>query len=298
MTAEAIESNKNDGTSRTVIRRVFVDFGLGKVYCLADGGDKVTEFTDLKQVVERLKPDEVVADSYPRRCLETMRELMKEGVKFLRLVDLNLLTSHRKLNGIEKSDENDVKILREIFEARPESFRELEMDRVLLMLLTEQWGIFNDLRKKVKQVSIENIADETYKELSNTVKRLSRRVVKEADKLPLYRKIVEETGIRGPSLAYIVAHHYDDLLTLPRDKLVTKFQLIKRNHKRRRKSSQILIKLAWSISQKNNKYKAVYRHYYEKFKGYRHRKWKAILRVAHKLLRDINHVSKTYKNTA
>ena len=85
--------------------RVFVDFGLGRVYALPEDGDEVVVFNDFLEMFEKLRPRVVVADSYPRRLLPTITRL--GGATFLRLRDLKKLSEERNNNGHIKTGEND-----------------------------------------------------------------------------------------------------------------------------------------------------------------------------------------------
>jgi len=87
------------------VSRVFVDFGLGRVYALPEDGDEVVVFNDFLEMFEKLRPRVVVADSYPRRLLPTITRL--GGATFLRLRDLKKLSEERNNNGHIKTDEND-----------------------------------------------------------------------------------------------------------------------------------------------------------------------------------------------
>lgn len=262
-----------------------------KVCVLTEDGDGVTVARSLEEIAEKFKPSEIIADSYPRRCLETVYELSGKGVRFFRLADLRSLAEHRRFNGVQKSDENDVKVLREIFRHKPEGFRELRKELIRLIAMTEQWMILNEQRKRVKQASIEE-GDEVVKDLKNAVARLSYRIRKAAEEIPLYREIRERLGLEGPSVGYILSHRYDDLLMKPRDKLEVTFELYDRPYKGRKAVSRVLIGLAWSaVRNKHPRYHSIYRHFHEKLQG-RHRRWKATLRTAQWLLRDIRKVAK------
>jgi hypothetical protein len=88
-----------------VVSRVFVDFGRGRVYALPEDGGEVMVFDGLLEMFEGLRPRVVVADSYPRKLLQTIKRL--GGATSLRLRDLKKLYEERKNNGLRKTDEND-----------------------------------------------------------------------------------------------------------------------------------------------------------------------------------------------
>ena len=85
--------------------RVFVDFGHGGVYALPEDGGEEVVFNDFLEMFGKLRPKIVVADSYPRKLLQTIKRL--GGATFLRLRDLKKLSEERNNNGLRKTDEND-----------------------------------------------------------------------------------------------------------------------------------------------------------------------------------------------
>jgi hypothetical protein len=103
--------------------RVFIDFGRGRVYALPEDGQEVMVFNDFLEMFGKLRPTIVVADSYPRKLQPTITRL--DGATFLRLRDLKKLSEVRNNNGLRKTDENDVKTLREMFYKAPDLFQPL-----------------------------------------------------------------------------------------------------------------------------------------------------------------------------
>jgi hypothetical protein len=103
--------------------RVFVDLGRNRVYALPEGGGEVVVFNDFLEMFDRLRPTMVVADSYPRKLQPTIAR--PGGATFLRLRDLKKLSEERNNNGHIKTDENDVKALRQIFYEAPDLFQPL-----------------------------------------------------------------------------------------------------------------------------------------------------------------------------
>ncbi|MDT7878231.1 MAG: hypothetical protein RQ862_06715 [Candidatus Caldarchaeales archaeon] len=85
--------------------RVFVDFGHGGVYALPEDGGEEVVFNDFLEMFGKLRPKIVVADSYPRKLLQTIKRL--GGATFLRLRDLKKLSEERNNNDLWKTDEND-----------------------------------------------------------------------------------------------------------------------------------------------------------------------------------------------
>ncbi len=130
---------------------VFVDFGRNKVYALEDDGDEVMVFDDFAEMVEKLKPSVVVADAYPRKLLPILANLAANGITFLKLKDPRLLAEARRRYGYIKSDENDVKLLKQIRPGNNIETQTLNPDEVSVKALTELWVQMADLKKNSKQ---------------------------------------------------------------------------------------------------------------------------------------------------
>jgi hypothetical protein len=133
-----------------VVSRVFVDFGRNGVYALPEDGEGVMVFNDFLEMFGKLRPRVVVADSYPRRLLPTITRL--GGATFLRLRDLKKLSEERRDNGLRKTDENDVKVLREMFYKAPDLFQPLYTSPVELEVraLTELWVELAGIKRVTK----------------------------------------------------------------------------------------------------------------------------------------------------
>jgi hypothetical protein len=285
---------------------VFVDFGRNKVYALEDDGDEVMVFDDFAEMVERLKPSVVVADDYPRKLLPILANLAANGITFLKLKDPKLLADARRIHGCIKSDENDVKLLKQIRPGNNIETQTLNPDEVSVRALTELWVQMADLKKNSKQArtSINHpLAREIHRENRRLVEKLAEEIHKEALKLPLYRLVFEQLGLKGPILAYIIGHDGWALRTLPRDKLILRFQMTgRRKHRKRNTRSRLLIMLARStVLNKHNRYYEVYQRYFEKFKAEgdngEKARWRAILRVAERILRDLHSLAKNTRQT-
>jgi hypothetical protein len=283
---------------------VFVDFGRNKVYALEDDGDEVMVFDDFAEMVEKLKPKLVVADAYPRKLLPLLANLAENGITFLKLKDPKLLAEARRRYGYRKSDENDVKLLRQMRPRNNIETQTLSPDEVSVRALTELWVQMADLKKNSKQArtSINHpLAREIHRENRRLVEKLAEEIHKEGMKLPIYRVTFEQ--LKGPALAYLISHDGWVLKTLPRDKLILRFQMTgRRRYKGRKTRSKLLIMLATStVLNKHPRYHEVYRRYFEKFEaeGDNRKKayWKAILRVAERILRDLHSLAKNTKQT-
>jgi hypothetical protein len=214
-----------------VVSRVFVDFGRNGVYALPEGGGEVVVFGDFLEMFERLRPRVVVSDSYPRKLQHTITRL--EGAAFLRLRDLKKLSEERRNNGLRKTDENDVKALRQMFYKAPGLFQPLYTSPVELEVraLTELWvepaGI-KRAAKNTRSTIDDPLAVETHRMLRRYAERLATRIHERALELPLYKMVVERLGLKGPALAYIVSHDSIVFKTLSRTGLETRYELFRR----------------------------------------------------------------------
>jgi hypothetical protein len=271
--------------------RVFIDFGRNRVYALPEDCEEVMVFNDFLEMFDRLRPTMVVADSYPRKLLPTITRL--DGATFLRLRDLKKLSNERRNNGLRKTDENDVKALRQIFLGRPDLFQPLYTSPVELEVraLTELWVELAGIKRAAKYARTttdDPLADEAHKILRRYAERLATRIHERALELPLYRMVVERLGLKGPSLAYIVSHDSIVFKTLSRTGLETRYELFRRPWKGRGLRSQLLILLANKmVLNKHHRYLSVYECYLRR--GKKH--WQAILRVAKRILRDIRRLA-------
>jgi hypothetical protein len=271
--------------------RVFVDFGRGRVYALPEDGEEVMVFNDFLGMFGRLRPRVVVADSYPRKLQPTITRL--DGATFLRLRDLKKLSEERKNNGHIKTDENDVKALRQIFYEAPDLFQPLYASPLELEVraLTELWVEMAGIKRAAKyarSTTDDPLAVETHRMRQRYAERLATRIHERAMELPLYRMVVERLGLKGPSLAYIVSHDTTSFKTLSRTGLKTRYELFRRRWKSRELRSQLLIGLAYAtITHRNQRYLAVYENC--RRRGKKH--WQATLRVAKRILRDIRRLA-------
>jgi hypothetical protein len=284
------------------VSRVFVDFGRNRVYALPEDGEEVIVFNDFLEMFEKLRPRVVVADSYPRKLLPTMTRL--DGAMFLRLRDLKKLSEARKNNGLRKTDENDVKALRQIFYEAPDLFQPLYTSPLELEVraLTELWVELAGIKKAAKYARTttnDPLAVETHRVLRRYTERLATRIHEKAMGIELYRMAVERLGLKGPALAYIISHDGLTLKTMPRGRLIFRFQLTgRRRHKKRNMKSRLMIILARSVVfNKHQGYYQVHQRFFERFQteGYGRKRafWKSILRVAERILKDLHTLAKS-----
>jgi hypothetical protein len=273
------------------VSRVFIDFGRNKVYALQEDGEEVIVFNDFLEMFEKLRPTIVVADSYPRKLQATITRL--DGATFLRLRDLKKLSEERRNNGLRKTDENDVKALREMFYKAPGLFQPLYTSPLELEVraLTELWVEMAGIKRAAKYARTttdDPLAVETHRVLRRYAERLATRIHERAIELPLYRMVVERLGLKGPALAYIISRDTTVFKTLSRTGLETRYELFRRPWRGRRLRSQLLIRLAYStVTNRNQRYLAIYECYRRRGK----RQWQAILRVAKRILRDIRRLA-------
>jgi hypothetical protein len=287
---------------------VFIDFGRNKVFAVTDDSDEVLVFNNLTELVEKLRPAVIVLDSLPGKFQVTAAELAKTGITFLRLKDLKKLSEERKNNGTQKSDENDVIMLKTLYRNKPDIFQPLfeTPEELTVRTLTELWvqeAFLKKVSKQARTTTSHPVATEIQKTHRRLAERLAEEIHAEALKLPLYRLTFEQLGLKGPALAYLLSHDGWALKTLPREKLIFRFQMTgRRRHRRRKTRSRLLIMLAVStILNKHGRYYKVYQRYFEKFKGEGDNSkkgyWRAILRVAERILRDLHSLAKNTKQT-
>jgi hypothetical protein len=273
------------------VSRVFVDFGRNRVYALPEDGQEVVVLGGFLEMFGKLRPGVVVADSYPRKLLQTIKRL--GGATFLRLRDLKKLSEERRNNGLRKTDENDVKALREMFYKTPDLFQPLYASPVELEVrtLTELWVELAGIKKAAKNTRTttdDPLAVETHRMLQRYAERLATRIHERAMELPLYSMAVERLGLKGPSLAYIVSHDTTSFKTLSRTRLETRYELFRRSWKGRSLRSRLLILLAnIMVLNEHRRYLPVYESYRRRGK----KRWQAILRVAQRILRDVRRLA-------
>jgi hypothetical protein len=289
-------------------KMVFLDFGRSKIFAVTDDSDEVLVFNNLAELAEKLKPAVIVLDSLPRKQQNAAAELAKTGIVFLRLKDLKKLSEERENNGMKKSDENDVVMLKTLFRRKPDIFQPLfeTPEELIVRELTEEWATFTLMKKVSKQkrtTANHPLAIKAHRTLQNIVDEFSEEINREALKLPLYRLTFERLGLKGPALAYLLSHDEWTLKTLPREKLILRFQMTgRRKHKKRKTRSRLLIMLAMStVLNKHSRYYEIYQRYSKRFEaeGDNGKKayWKAILRVAERILRDLHSLAKNTKQT-
>ena len=131
------------------------------------------------------------------------------------------------------------------------------------------------------------IAVEIHRTHRRLVERLAEEIHMEALKLPLYRLTFEQLGLKGPALAYLLSHDGWALKTLDSDRLQVRYRLVPLR-RRRSKRSRLLIMLANTAVLNNHpRYRPIFEKYRERFQGQKYAYWKAVLRVARRILRDI-----------
>jgi hypothetical protein len=272
---------------------VFLDFGRSRIFAVTDDSDEVMVFNNLVELAESLRPAVIVLDNLPGKLQSMVTELAKTGITFLRLKNLKKLSEERKSNGVKKSDENDVVVLKTLFRRNPDDFQPLfeTPEELTVRELTEEWATFTSMKKVAKQkrtATTHPLAIEAHKTLRNIADELSEEIHREAMKLPLYRLTFERLELKGPALAYLLSHDGWALKTLPRTRLETRYGMFPRPWKMPLRL-QLLIRLtSATITNKHPKYTPIYEDY--RRKGKKH--WPAILRVAKRILRDIRKLAR------
>jgi hypothetical protein len=159
--------------------------------------------------------------------------------------------------------------------------------------LTELWVELAGIKRAAKYMRTttnDPLVVETHKILRRYTERLATRIHEKAMELPLYRMAVERLGLKGPALAYIISHDTIVFKTLSRTGLETRYELFRHPWRGRGLRSQLLIRLAYSTvthRNQNQRYLAIYECYLRR--GMKH--WRAILRVAERILRDVRRLA-------
>jgi hypothetical protein len=201
-------------------------------------------FGGFLEMFEKLRPTMVVADSYPRRLLPTMTRL--GGATSLRLRDLKAVSEVRRNNGLKKTGENGVKVLR---------------------------GMFY-VAKHTRTTTDDSLVDETHRALQCYADRLATRI---------HEKAMELRSTGWPSRGSVLRILYwptsspttpSSFKTLSRTGLETRYELFRHPWRGRGLRSQLLIRLAYAtVTHRNQRYLAVYESYRQRGK----RQWQAIL---------------------
>jgi hypothetical protein len=186
-----------------------------------------------------------------------------------------------------------VKALREMFYKAPGLFQPLYASPVELEVrsLTELWVEMAGIKKAAKYTRTttdDPLAVETHRTLQCYAERLATRIHERAMELPLYWMAFERLGLKGPALAYIISRDTIVFKTLSRTGLETRYELFRRPWRGRGLRSQLLVRLAYAtVTHRNQRYLAVYESY--RRSGKKH--WRAILRVAERILRDVRRLA-------
>jgi hypothetical protein len=270
---------------------VFLDFGRSKIFAVTDDSDEVLVFNNLTELVEKLRPAVIVLDSLPGKQQNAVAELAKTGIIFLRLKDLKKLSEERKNNGVKKSDENDVVMLKTLFRRNSDDFLPLfeTPEELTIRRLTELWLQMTSLKKSSKQARTttdDQLAVEIHRTQVRIVERLAEEIHEKALKLPLYRLTNEKLGLRGPTLAYILSHDWA-FKALNSDKLQVRYQLLPLRHRRSQRSRLLIMLANTAVLNNHPRYRPIFEKYMEKFQGQKYAYWKAVLRVARRILRDL-----------
>jgi hypothetical protein len=271
---------------------VFLDFGRSRIFAVTDDSDEVMVFNNLVELVESLRPAVIVLDNLPGKLQSMAAELAKTGITFMRLKDLNKLSEERKKNGLPKSNENDVILLKTLYRRESESFQTLCMmpDELLVRELSELWAAFTIMRKTSKQkraLTRHPAVLEAYNELRKLIDELSEEIHRKALGLPLYRQAFEELGLKGPALAYLLSHDGWAFKTLNGDKLQVRYQLVPLRRRRSQRSRLLIMLANTAVLNNHPRYRPIFEKYMEKFQGQKYAYWKAVLRVARRILRDL-----------
>jgi hypothetical protein len=166
--------------------------------------------------------------------------------------------------------------------------------------LTELWVELAGIKRAAKYTRTttnDPLVIETHRVLRRYTERLATRIHERAMELPLYRMVVERLGLKGPALAYIISHDGLMLKTMSRERLIFRFQLSGRHKKRDMKSRLMIILARSAVFKRHQGYYQVYQRFFERFQteGYGRKRafWKSILRVAERILKDLDALAKS-----
>jgi hypothetical protein len=245
---------------------MFLDFGRSKIFAVTDDSDEVLVFNNLVELVESLRPAVIVLDNLPGKLQSMAAELAKTGITFMRLKDLNKLSEERKKNGLPKSNENDVILLKTLYHRESESFQTLCMmpDELLVRELSELWAAFTIMRKTSKQkraLTRHPAVLEAYNELRKLIDELSEEIHRKALGLPLYRQAFEELGLKGPALAYLLSHDGWAFKTLNGDKLQVRYQLVPLRRRRSQRSRLLIMLANTAVLNNHPRYRSIFEKY-------------------------------------
>jgi hypothetical protein len=165
--------------------------------------------------------------------------------------------------------------------------------------LTELWVELAGIKRAAKNtrtITDDPLAVEIHKVLRRYTEGLATRIHEKAMGIELYSMAVERVGLKGPALAYVISHGGLMLKTMSRERLIFRFQLSGRHKKRDMKSRLMIILAISAVFNRHQGYCQVYQRFFERFQteGYGRRAfWKAVLRVAERILKDLHTLAKS-----
>ena len=171
---------------------------------------------------------------------------------------------------------------------------ELEV-RALTELWVEMAGI-KRAAKNTRTITDDPLAVEIHKVLRRYTEGLATRIHEKAMGIELYSMAVERLGLKGPALAYVISHGGLMLKTMSRERLIFRFQLSGRHKKRDMKSRLMIILARSAVFYKHQGYYQVYQRFFGRFQTEgcgRRAFWKAVLRVAERILKDLDALAKS-----
>jgi hypothetical protein len=165
--------------------------------------------------------------------------------------------------------------------------------------LTELWVEMAGIKRAAKNTRTttdDPLAVEIHKVLRRYTEGLATRIHEKAMGIELYSMAVERIGLKGPALAYVISHGGLMLKTMSRERLIFRFQLSGRHKKRDMKSRLMIILARSAVFKRHQGYYQVYQRFFERFQteGYGRRAfWRAVLRVAERILKDLHTLAKS-----
>lgn len=263
--------------------KAFVDVGVRKPNTVYFNG-KVFEIDDLL----RLETPTTYLDVIFPSIFKQAWSLLQKGVRVYSLRDTRLLESLRQQSHVDKSDENDAKMLAIV---PASAWKELTKDDITIRGLLHQYYVVADDIRRNKQwcsLMVDVDARALLIERINFLKRqryvFERRILETAKTMLPYDYVSDRLGVRGVSLVTLMTY-VDFSKTFKQLVMFAGFCDPKtRNDRFCRKVRRALNALAaTTIRDKHQRYHGVYSYYVAKLGSPR----KALLRLQKRLFKDI-----------
>lgn len=153
----------------------------------------------LEEIPKLVKNDIVLTENMPSK---QVKEFIKNDVKVLRCASIET-SKLREESNIEKNNENDAKIIWNLYQQKPKTFREFSGDMKLVSLYTAYKNMQQN--KVAFQLCSWALDDEGLEEIQKQMIVLEKLMLKKANQEaqlhPIYQKFLEKIKGIGPSLS-------------------------------------------------------------------------------------------------